>query len=125
MTFFYDGQSIAVVIKWLDYVYEVLPTRKLTLFVRGDNVLEFNGYFRLRLTGFDSVEVWQQIRQWSHYDEIVHVSEFIIFNEDRKSPLADPPISLDVNREVLKKVALLLSLRCDVLSTLARRLLTK
>ncbi len=61
-------------------------------------------------------EIWRQLRNWSRYDEIKVLIGFTT---------KDLPICNIFNREVLKKVALLLSMKCDVLSTVARRLLTK
>ncbi len=135
---YYDGQSICIhggdtiavtsdkmVIKWLEHVYK---SNRLPIIRTGSifSLLYYTGGHTLNVSRLTTSEVWQQIRQWSHYDEIMYVGEFILFYDDRKPlKLADPPISLDVNREVLKKVALLLSMKCDVLSTLARRLLTK
>ncbi len=130
MTFYYDGQSICggvtiavtpedVVIKWLDYIYSlVILPRWLTLWYDDDNdMLHYSVSYTLRLTGFSLDELRRQVRQWSHYDEI------FIYNDHLVN--YDPPISHWEDRSRLKKVALLLSLRCDVLSTVARRLLTK
>ncbi len=132
MTFYYDGQSICggviiaatreeVFVKWLDYVYsiEILPRQRLHIwwiYYRVEHTLQYNHY-RLSLTGFDLVEVWRQVRQWSHYDEIEGLYGFSMIN--------DLPISHWRKRDVLKKVALLLNLKCDVMSMVARKLLTK
>ncbi len=106
-----------VVIKWLDYVYSLVIRDSISIWWFDDRMLGYNNYYTLRgLTDFDSVEVWRQVRQWSHYDEIYS------FNSEK---LKDRPISHWVKRSKLRKVALLLNMRCDVMSMVARKLLTK
>ncbi len=110
-----------MVIKWLDYVssHELLTTCPLNVcFYYERHALYYNDWYTLKFTGFDSVEVWRQVRQWSHYDEIIYIN-----CDSRK--MMDRPISHWMKRSKLRKVALLLSLKCDVMSMVARRLITK
>ncbi len=110
-----------IVIKWLDYVcsHELLTDSPLNVCLYIDcHVLYYNDWYTLRFTGFDSVEVWRQVRQWSNYDEVFS------FNDDTRRTMRRPT-SHWLKRSKLRKVALLLNMKCDVMSTVARRLLTK
>ncbi len=110
-----------MVIKWLDYVssFEILTTFPLSIWwYYHYHTLYYKDCYTLELTGFDSDEVFRQVRQWSHYDEIFSFNGY-----SRK--MMDRPIRYHKNRSKLRKVALLLNMKCDVMSTVARRLLTK
>ncbi len=132
MKFYYDGhricggETIAVtreemVINWLDYVssLEKRLLNKLSNIWYDDyhKLLHYKGYYTLNVTNFTLGEVFRQVRQWSQYDEFSDIEGF--------TEIKDLPIRYHKNRYKLKKVALLLSLKCDVLSMVARRLITK
>ncbi len=134
MRFYYDGQRICsddhivtiaatreeAVVKWLDYVYSLqrLPGQRLRIWwVYYFYTLTYNYDYTLNVTNFNSDEVFRQVRQWSQYDEFSDIEGF--------TEIKDLPIRYVKNRNKLRKVALLLSLKCDVLSMVARRLITK
>ncbi len=125
----YGGDIIVVtreevVIKWLDYVYAhdryIVPALQI-----GINGWLVYSNLHMLYTGLGQSEVLRQLRKWSHYDEIILAQNYTPRDVRTPFKLADPPISLHVNRKVLKKVALLLNLKCDVMSMVARKLLTK